>query len=188
MDGTLNELISNKEIKFIFVGGKGGVGKTTTSSSIAIELSKKRGKTLLISTDPAHNLSDAFKQKFTSEPTQVNGLPNLMALEIDPKKSTGLKTMFKDFDENGALGEFTKDFGFMQEMLSQTPGIDEVVVFGDMMKMAKTMDVEVVVFDTAPTGHTLKLLGFPQVFEKGINYISIKNKFCIKERLKKILI
>lgn len=167
MAGTLQELISNKEIKFIFVGGKGGVGKTTTSSSIAIELAKHRGKTLLISTDPAHNLSDAFKQKFTSEPSAVNGIPNLMALEVDPKKSSGLKTMFKDFDENGTLAEFTKDFGFLQEMLSQTPGIDEVVVFGDMMKMAKSMEVEVVVFDTAPTGHTLKLLGFPQVFEKG---------------------
>lgn len=167
MDGTLNELVSNKEIKFIFVGGKGGVGKTTTSSSIAIELSKKRGKTLLISTDPAHNLSDTFKQKLSNEPTPINGVPNLMALEINPKKSSGLKTMFKDFDEEGTLSEFTKDFGFMQEMLSQTPGIDEVVVFGDMMKMAKSMEVEVVVFDTAPTGHTLKLLGFPQVFEKG---------------------
>ena len=56
MDQTLNELLHNKTLKFIFVGGKGGVGKTTTASSIAMALSVTRGKTLIISTDPAHNL------------------------------------------------------------------------------------------------------------------------------------
>lgn len=60
MENSLKELFNNKTLKFIFVGGKGGVGKTTTSSAIALELSKHRGKTLIISTDPAHNLSDAF--------------------------------------------------------------------------------------------------------------------------------
>lgn len=174
MEGTLTELVSSKTLKFIFVGGKGGVGKTTTSSSIAIEISKRRGKTLLISTDPAHNLSDAFKQKFNHEPTQVNGVPNLMAVEVDPKKSSGIKKMFKDFDDQGFLNEFNKDFGFFSEMLSQTPGIDEVMVFADMIKMSKSMDVECVVFDTAPTGHTLKLLGFPEVFQKGSSYLTFK--------------
>lgn len=167
MEGTLKELVSSETIKFIFVGGKGGVGKTTTSSSLAIELASRRGKTLLISTDPAHNLSDAFKQKFTHEPTPVNGVANLLAMEVDPKKGSSIKTMFKDFDSEGSLKEFTKDFGFMNELVGQMPGIDEVVVFSDMMRMAEKMDVEVVVFDTAPTGHTLKLLGFPEIFEKG---------------------
>ena len=78
-DQSLSALFKDANIRFVFVGGKGGVGKTTCSSSVAIQFAKARPqeKILLISTDPAHNLSDAFMQNLDGTPKNIEGVPNL---------------------------------------------------------------------------------------------------------------
>lgn len=163
---TIRNLIDQKSLKWIFVGGKGGVGKTTTSSSLAVLMAKHRAKVLIISTDPAHNLGDSFQQTLSSEPTLIKGFENLYAMETQPKIEMDTLEMPDFLAEGAEAGEGTKNF--WGEIVASAPGIDEVLVFTSVIKSIENMNFDLVIFDTAPTGHTLKLLNFPSTTEAAL--------------------
>lgn len=171
---TIQNILDQKTLQWIFVGGKGGVGKTTVSCSLSLLLSKQRNKVLIISTDPAHNLSDSFNQKLGPSPTQISGIENLFGCEIDPKMNDDTSG---NIDNVLGFSADTHTMKLMNELMTSIPGIDEAMCLGYILKIVKDLDFDCVVFDTAPTGHTLRLLNFPHLLEKGLEkMLTLKDK------------
>lgn len=151
---------------FVFIGGKGGVGKTTVSAATALWFARHGKKTLIISTDPAHSLSDSFERNIGYNPTPI--AENLEALEIDPDMA--MQEYQAKMKEQQALNP-GMDMGMMQDqmdMASMSPGIDEAAAFDKFLQYMTTDEYDIVIFDTAPTGHTLRLLSFPEMMDSWV--------------------
>ncbi|MGY5860045.1 MAG: ArsA family ATPase [Candidatus Thorarchaeota archaeon] len=158
---TLVDVVYNDSVKFILSGGKGGVGKTSCAGAMAV-LSANRGfRTLVLSTDPAHSLSDSFDQDLSGgEVIPIKGFKNLWGMEINAEKG------MQDFQEvlgQSSLGpEAEMASSMMGDMSGMTPpGSDEAMAFGKILEFIEDTSYDRVIFDTAPTGHTLKLLELP---------------------------
>jgi arsenite-transporting ATPase len=161
------------DLKFVFVGGKGGVGKTTCSSAIAILFATRCNKrVLLVSTDPAHSLSDAFRCQFSNKPTSP-GIPNLHVMEVDPSDTIKAELskwaqIAEDIGPEPSENDFARKIHDFQMWLSGVPGVDEATALSSAIKHIESNAYDLIVFDTAPTGHTLKLLQIPDILQIGI--------------------
>ena len=150
--------------RVVFVGGKGGVGKTTTASALALTFAQRGERTLLVSTDPAHSLGDLFDRQIGDEETEV--VAGLSALEIDQGREVDryLQSVKRNLREL-VRPEMYKDIDSQMELTRMSPGAQEAALLERVSRilMEAPDRYSRVVFDTAPTGSTLRLLSLPEV-------------------------
>lgn len=168
--------LENKRL--IFVGGKGGVGKSTTSSAVALHLSERisqsgqYGKILLFSTDPAHSISDSFNVKIGDTPTRITD--TLDAIEVDVSQ---LMCEFKEEHKTAIQELLTKTASLNEKEAEHAielaiPGIDEFMALVKVSTFIDNNTYKTICVDTAPTGHTLKLLSTPNIVNSWLIFFS----------------
>ncbi len=152
--------------RLLMVGGKGGVGKTTCSAALAAHFASAGEKTLLISSDPTPSLADIFETKIGPQETPVSGLPHLYALEINSEII--LQRWKERFGPEiyEVLSAFARlDYDFV-DYIGGAPGIEEEYMLSFIMDLVEGGRYRRIVWDTAPAGHTLRLLHLPELFLK----------------------
>ncbi|GKQ42277.1 arsenical pump-driving ATPase [Companilactobacillus sp. RD055328] len=152
---------------YLFFTGKGGVGKTTTASATAITLANSGYKVMIASTDPASNLQDVFKTELTNKPTEIKEVPGLYAANFDPvvaaaEYKESVVAPYRDTLPKSAIEN-------MEEQLSgsctvEIASFNEFANFLTDEKIDKEFDY--IIFDTAPTGHSLRMLELPSAWNE----------------------
>src|SRR5512133_3637919 len=160
--------------QFIFFSGKGGVGKTSMACTHAVRYADEGKRTLIVTTDPASNLADVFEQEIGHHVTPIAGVPNLSAMEIDPDQATQ-----ESIDR--AMAPIRAAFPpqivqVMEEQMSgpctaEVAAFDRFTDFLDVPSENGTV-FDIVIFDTAPTGHTIRLLELPAEWSQSIDAAS----------------
>jgi len=164
-------LLEHPRLKYIFFGGKGGVGKTVFAGTTAWWLANKGKRTLLASTNPVHSLSSLLGQDVYGKPTPVAGAPNLQAYEIDTRETIErsrreirekISWFLKFADIKTQADEFV-------ESATMNPAFEESAMFENMVDLMFEDKYEVYVFDTAPTANARRLLGMSSVYSLWVN-------------------
>ncbi|HYR86600.1 MAG TPA: ArsA family ATPase [Terriglobia bacterium] len=167
--------------RILFFGGKGGVGKTTCASAMALARAKEGKRVLLVSTDPAHSTSDIFEKPFSREEREI--YPGLTGIELDAdfearRYIDRVKEQIAKLFSPSILKEAERQI----DLASTMPGVEEVALFDRMGELMVThMDsYDLVVFDTAPTGHTMRLLRMPELMSSWIEALSKRRRNLMK--------
>jgi arsenite/tail-anchored protein-transporting ATPase len=159
--------------RILFFGGKGGVGKTTCAAAFALAASRDQRRVLLVSTDPAHSTSDIFERPFAREEREI--LPNLFGLEIDAAFEAGryvadVKEQIANLFSPAVASAANRQI----DLAAAMPGVGDVALFDRLTQIvaAKDSAYDLVVFDTAPTGHTVRLLQMPELLGTWIHALT----------------
>ncbi|HYB97183.1 MAG TPA: ArsA family ATPase [Vicinamibacterales bacterium] len=159
--------------KVLFFGGKGGVGKTTSASAMAVAASQAGKRVLLVSTDPAHSTSDIFERPIGPEPVPL--LPQLHGLEIDGEFESKRYVSTVKEQIKGLFGaHILKEASRQIDLAASMPGAEEMALFDRIGGLIRGEDdrFDLIIFDTAPTGHTLRLIRMPELMEAWIRALS----------------
>jgi len=164
-------LAENSRLKYIFLGGKGGVGKTVLAGTAALWTAGQGKKTLLASTNPVHSLSSMLGQNVFGKPTPVEGVPNLMAYEIDThdtieKSKKEIREKIEWFLKYAEIKTKAEEF---VESATMNPAFEESAMFENMIDLMFEDKYEAYVFDTAPTANARRLLGMSSVYSMWVN-------------------
>ena len=161
VDSAIKSLAA-EATQFLFFTGKGGVGKTSVGCAVAVALADSGKKVLIVSTDPASNLDEVLATDLADVPRPVNGIANLYASNLDPEVAAATYRDALVGPYRGVLPDAT--VASMEEQLSGACTV-EIAAFNEFAKLVgdeqATQGYDVVIFDTAPTGHTLRLLTLP---------------------------
>lgn len=164
-------MAKNSKLKYIFFGGKGGVGKTVMAGAAAVWAAQQGRKTLLASTNPVHSLSSMLGQDVFGKPTSIEGISNLTAYEIDThdtieKSKQGIREKIEWFLKFADIKTKADEF---VESATMNPSFEESAMFENMIDLMFDNEYEVYVFDTAPTANARRLLGMTSVYSMWVN-------------------